>query len=367
MTKRAINFYAGPAGLPLPALERAQAELLDFAGTGMSVMEMSHRSKEYDAVHEEALSLVRELMEIPKNFKVMLLQGGAHLTFGMIPLNLLQGNDRKADYILTGNWAEKAYKEAQIIAGDRVRVAASTKEIGYTRLPRPGEYSFQKDSAFVHFTSNNTVEGTQFKDWPDTGGIPLICDMSSDIMWRPFDVSPFGLIYGGAQKNLGPSGVTLLIMRDDFLEMCEDKHLPSYLRFRIHAEKNSLYNTPPTFGIYLLRNVLAHNKALGGLKVMEAQNRQKGELLYGCIDRRPDFYRPYVTEKADRSLMNVDFHLPSEELTDRFVKEAKAEGMVGLKGYRDIGGIRASLYNAVSVQDVETLVGFMQAFAAKNA
>jgi len=365
MTKRAINFYAGPAGLPLPALERAQAELLDFAGTGMSVMEMSHRSKEYDAVHEEALSLVRELLDLPKNFKVVLLQGGAHLSFGMIPMNLLQGG-RKADYILTGNWAEKAYQDARLIAGDRVQVAGSTKGVGYARLPRAGELEFQKGSAFVHFTSNNTVEGTQFKNWPDTGGIPYICDMSSDIMWRPFDVSPFGLIYAGAQKNLGPSGVTLLIMRDDFLEMCEDKHLPSYLRLRLHAEKNSLYNTPPTFGIYLLRNVLAHNKALGGLKVIEAQNLQKGELLYGCVDRHPDFYRPYVTEVADRSLMNVDFFLPTEELTDLFVKEAKAVGMVGLKGYRDIGGIRASCYNAVSVQDVQTLVDFMESFAARK-
>ncbi|MBP1626907.1 MAG: Phosphoserine aminotransferase [Holophagaceae bacterium] len=364
MTKRAINFYAGPAGLPLPALERAQSELLDFAGTGMSVMEISHRSKEYDAVHEEALSLVRELLNLPKNFKVILLQGGAHLTFGMIPLNLLQG-DRKADYILTGNWAEKAYQDARLIAGDRVKVAGSTKEQHFSRLPRASELSFQKDSAFVHFTSNNTVEGTQFKEWPETGGIPYICDMSSDIMWRPFDVNPFGLIYAGAQKNLGPSGVTLLIMRDDFLDMCEDKHLPSYLRFRIHAEKNSLYNTPPTFGIYLLRNVLAHNKAIGGLEVLEAQNRKKGELLYGCIDRHAGFYRPFVTERADRSLMNVDFFLPTEELTDLFVKEAKAHDMVGLKGYRDIGGIRVSSYNAVSVENMETLVAFMESFAAK--
>nr|WP_320133545.1 3-phosphoserine/phosphohydroxythreonine transaminase [uncultured Holophaga sp.] len=365
MTKRAINFYAGPAGLPLPALERAQAELLDFAGTGMSVMEISHRSKEYDAVHEEALSLVRELLDIPKNFKVMLLQGGAHLTFGMIPLNLLQG-DRKADYILTGNWSEKAYKDARLIAGDRVQVAGSTKELGYSRLPKTSELRIRKDASFVHFCSNNTVEGTQFKDWPETGGIPYICDMSSDLMWRPFDVSPFGLIYGGAQKNLGPSGVTLLIMRDDFLEMCEDEKLPTYLRFRVHAEKNSLYNTPPTFGIYLLRNVLAHNKSVGGLQVMEARNREKAGLLYGCIDRLHGFYRPYVTEPADRSLMNVDFFLPSEELTERFVQEAKAEGMVGLKGYRDIGGIRASLYNAVSVENVGTLVAFMEDFARRH-
>lgn len=364
MTHRVINFYAGPAGLPLEALKRAQDELLDFAGTGMSVMEISHRAKEYDAVHEEAIALVKELLNLPANYKVLLLQGGAHLSFGMIPLNLLR-NGRTADYILTGNWAEKAYKEAKLVAGDRVRVAASTKDEKYARLPRPEELKIGADAAFVHFTSNNTVEGTQWKEFPKTDK-PYVCDMSSDIMWRPFDVSPFGLIYAGAQKNLGPSGVTLVIIRDDFLEMCQADDLPSYLRFKIHAEKNSLYNTPPTFGIYILRNVLAYNKSIGGLAAIEANNRKKGELLYGCIDKHAGFYRPFVTEKADRSLMNVDFFLPTEELTDTFVKEAKKNGMVGLKGYRDIGGIRVSTYNAVSVKDVETLVAFMEDFVRKN-
>jgi phosphoserine aminotransferase len=364
MSHRVINFYAGPAGLPLPALERAQQELLDFAGTGMSVMEVSHRSKEYDAVHEEAIALVKELMGLPANYKVLLLQGGAHLSFGMIPLNLLRGG-RKADYIVTGNWAEKATKEAKLVAGDHVRVAASTKDEKFARLPKASELKIGEDSAFVHFTSNNTVEGTQWKEFPKTDK-PYVCDMSSDIMWRPFDVSQFGLIYAGAQKNLGPSGVTLTIIREDFLEMCEASDLPSYLRYKLHAEKNSLYNTPPTFGIYILRNVLAYNKSIGGLKAIEAANRKKGELLYGCIDRHAGFYKGFVTEKADRSLMNVDFFLPTPELDDTFVKEAKKAGMVGLKGYRDIGGIRVSTYNAVSVQDVETLVGFMDAFVKKN-
>ncbi len=364
MTHRVINFYAGPAGLPLPALERAQQELLDFAGTGMSVMEVSHRSKEYDAVHEEALALTRELMGLPDNYKVLLLQGGAHLSFGMIPLNLLRGG-RKADYIVTGNWAEKATKEAKLVAGDHVRVAASTKDEKFARLPKASELKIGEDSAFVHFTSNNTVEGTQWKEFPKTDK-PYVCDMSSDIMWRPFDVSQFGLIYAGAQKNLGPSGVTLTIIREDFLEMCEASDLPSYLRYKLHAEKNSLYNTPPTFGIYILRNVLAYNKSIGGLKAIEAANRKKGELLYGCIDRHAGFYKGFVTEKADRSLMNVDFFLPTPELDDTFVKEAKKAGMVGLKGYRDIGGIRVSTYNAVSVQDVETLVGFMDEFVRRN-
>jgi phosphoserine aminotransferase len=365
MTKRVINFYAGPAGLPLPALQRAQEELLDFAGTGMSVMEISHRSKEYDAVHNEAIALVRELLDIPSNYKILLLQGGAHLAFGMIPLNLLRGG-KKADYIIAGSWAEKAYKEAKLVAGDNARIAASTKEEKYSRLPNKGEISIGPDSSFLHFTSNNTVEGSQFKDFPQAGEVPYISDMSSDIMWRPFDVKPFGLIYAGAQKNLGPSGVTLVIIRDDFLEKCEAQDLPSYLRFKIHAEKNSLYNTPPTLGIYILRNVLAYNKSLGGLKVLEQANLKKADMLYGCIDRHAGFYRGFITDKSDRSVMNVDFFLPTEELTNAFVSESKKNGMVGLKGYRDIGGIRVSTYNAVTVANVETLVSFMEDFVKRN-
>jgi phosphoserine aminotransferase len=366
MTKRAINFYAGPAGLPLPALERAKEELLDFAGTGMSVMEVSHRSKEYDAVHEEALALTRELMGIPDNYKVLLLQGGAHLSFGMIPLNYLRGAN-KADYINTGNWAEKAYKEAKLVGGEeRVRLAGSSKAENYNRLPTTSELNIHPDSLFVHFTSNNTVEGTQWHQFPETGGIPYVCDMSSDIMWRPFDVSKFGMIYAGAQKNLGPSGVTLTIVSDEFLAKAEAQDLPSYLRYKLHAEKNSLYNTPPTFGIYILRNVLAYNKSIGGLKAIEANNRKKAELLYGCIDKHAGFFKPFVTEKADRSFMNIDFFLPSEELTATFVSSAKKANMVGLKGYRDIGGIRVSAYNAVTVDNIKTLVEFMEAFVKNN-
>lgn len=364
MTHRVINFYAGPAGLPLPALERVQEELLDFAGTGMSVMEISHRAKEYDAVHEEAIALTKELMGLPTSYKVLLLQGGAHLSFGMIPLNLLRGG-RAADYIVTGNWAEKAAKEAKLVGGDNVRVAASTKELKFARLPYTSEIKQNAGSSFLHFTSNNTVEGTQWHEFP-MASVPLVCDMSSDFMWRPFDVSPFGLIYGGAQKNLGPSGVTLTIIREDFLEMCEAQDLPSYLRYKLHAEKNSLYNTPPTFGIYILRNVLAYNKSIGGLAAIEANNRKKGELLYGCIDKHPGFYKGFVTEKAHRSLMNVDFFLPTPDLDAQFVQEANKAGMVGLKGYRDIGGIRVSTYNAVTVDNVKTLVEFMEQFVKTN-
>jgi phosphoserine aminotransferase len=365
MTKRAINFYAGPAGLPLPPLERAQAELLDFENTGMSVMEISHRSKEYEAVHNEAIALTRELLGVPENYKVLFLQGGGHLQFGMLPMNLLY-KGRKADYICTGSWAEKAYKEAKIVAGDDARCIATTKEEKYARLPRPEEVKVNPDSVYVHFTTNNTVEGTQWKDFPASGGVPLACDMSSDFMWRPFDVKPFGLIYAGAQKNLGPSGVTVVIIREDLLSQCLDKELVSYLRYRIHAEKNSLYNTPPTFGIYILRNVLAYNKSIGGVAAIYKNNLKKGELLYGCVDRHEGFYKPFVSVKEDRSYMNADFFLPTDELTDAFIKGAKAEGMIGVKGYRDIGGIRISMYNAVTVANVETLVSFMEEFVRKN-
>ncbi len=365
MANRVINFYAGPAGLPLPALERAQAELLDFEGTGMSVMEISHRSKEYDAVHNEAIGLVRELLNVPDNFKVLLLQGGGNLQFAMLPMNILHSG-RKADYIVTGNWAKKAFKEAKTVAGDAARVIASTEEETFNRLPRPEEIHVNPDAAYVHFCSNNTIYGTQWKAFPQTGGVPLVADMSSDMMWRPFDVKPFGFIYAGAQKNLGPSGLVVALIRDDFLEMCAE-NLPNMLQYKVQAAKNSLFNTPPCFSVYILRNVLAHNKAIGGLEAIQRNNLKKGELLYGVIDKYPDFYKGYVKVKEDRSYMNVDFNLPSEELDAKFVADAKAAGMVGLKGYRTMGGIRVSMYNAVTVGQVETLCGFMEEFVKKNA
>ncbi len=365
MTHRVINFYAGPAGLPLPALERAQAELLDFENTGMSVMEISHRAKEYDAVHEEAIALVKELLDVPDNFKVLLLQGGGNLQFAMLPMNILHSG-RKADYLITGQWAEKAYKEAKIVVGDAARVVASTKEEGFRRLPRPEEIKINSDAAYVHFCSNNTIYGTQWKDYPSTGGIPLACDMSSDFMWRPFDVRPFGLIYAGAQKNLGPSGLVVALIRDDFLALCTEA-LPSMLQYKIHADNNSLYNTPPCLSIYILRNVLAYNKSIGGLAAIEKNNRLKGDLLYGVMDKYPDLFKGYVTVPEDRSFMNVDFNLPSEEVDAQFIAEAKKNGMVGLKGYRSLGGVRVSMYNAVTVENIRTLVAFMEEFAARHA
>ncbi|TAM53309.1 MAG: 3-phosphoserine/phosphohydroxythreonine transaminase [Acidobacteria bacterium] len=365
MSHRVINFYAGPAGLPLPALERAQAELLDFMGTGMSVMEISHRAKEYDAVHNEAIALVKELLAVPDNYKVLLLQGGGNLQFAMLPMNILHSG-RKADYIVTGSWAKKAFKEAKVVAGDAARVIATTEPEKFKRLPRPEEIKVNPDAAYVHLCSNNTIYGTQWKTFPTTGSIPLAADMSSDFMWRPFDVRPFGFIYAGAQKNLGPSGLVVAIIRDDVLALCSDK-LPAMLQYKVHADKNSLFNTPPCFSIYILRNVLAHNKSIGGLAAIERNNREKGRLLYGCIDAFPEFYRGYVTAPEDRSFMNVDFNLPSEELDAAFVAEAKKNGMVGLKGYRDLGGIRVSMYNAVTVDNVKTLVAFMEEFARKRA
>ncbi|MBP7147936.1 MAG: 3-phosphoserine/phosphohydroxythreonine transaminase [Acidobacteria bacterium] len=361
---RTINFYAGPAGLPLAPLERAQREMLDFNGAGMSVMEISHRAKEYDAVHSEALALTKELLNVPDNFKILLLQGGGNLQFGMLPMNLLWGG-RTADYIDTGNWAKKAFKEAQIVAGDAAKLAATMESESYTRLPEAKELQLRSGTTYVHFCSNNTIEGTQWHEFPKTNGVPLACDMSSDIMWRPFDVKPFGVIYAGAQKNLGPSGVTVVLIRDDMLEQCR-KDITTYLRYTIHAEKNSLYNTPPCFAIYILRNVLEYNKSIGGLAAIEKNNREKGRLLYGCIDKHADFYRGTVKVKEQRSLMNVTFRLPKEELDAKFVAEAKKNGMVGLKGYRTVGGIRVSMYNAVTVDNIKTLVGFMEEFVRTN-
>lgn len=358
--RRVINFYAGPAALPLEALKKAQEELLDFEGTGMSVMEISHRSKEYEKVHNEAIALVKELLNVPDNYKILLLQGGGNLQFAMLPMNILYGG-RKAEYIVTGQWAKKAFKEAQIVAGENARCVASTESEKFSRLPKKEEIKINDDATYVYICSNNTVYGTQWKEWPDTKGIPLAADMSSDFMWRPFDVSPFGFIFAGAQKNLGPSGLVVVLIRDDFLEMCSDK-LPSMLQYKVHAEHNSLFNTPPCFSIYILRNVLQYNKSIGGLEVIYKNNLKKGELLYGIIDKYPEFYIPFVKVKEDRSYMNVNFFLPTEELTQKFIEEAKKNDMIGLKGYRALGGIRVSIYNAVTVENVQTLVSFMEDF-----
>jgi phosphoserine aminotransferase len=360
---RTMNFNPGPAALPLAALERARAELLDFEGTGMSVMEHSHRNKVYEAVHDQAIALVRELLGVPKDYDVLFLQGGASMQFALLPMSFLPPGG-SADHIVLGAWTEKAQSEAKAwagIAGARANIAGSTKEAGYTRVLRPEEAKLDDAAAYVHYASNETIHGVQYQDLPAFGRAPQICDMSSHILSRPVDVSAFALIYAGAQKNIGPSGVTVVIARKDFVEKGR-KDLPKILQYRAHAEANSLLNTAPTFGIYLVRNVLDWLKGQGGVAAIARQNRAKAGLIYGVIDAIPAMYRCPV-EPASRSLMNVVFRLPSEELEKAFLAEAGKQGMVGLKGHRVTGGIRVSLYNAVEPAWAEALAGFMKDFA----
>jgi phosphoserine aminotransferase len=357
---RAINFSAGPAGLPTPALERARDELLDYAGTGASIMELSHRGKEYGAVHEEAIALLTELLRIPATHQVLFLQGGASLQFAMVPMNFLSPGTA-ADYLITGTWGERAYEEAKLVGAARVAFSSATREREHLRVPRPSELTLEPRAAYVHLTSNNTIEGTQFFEFPDTGNVPLIADMSSDFLWRPFNVSSFALLYAGAQKNIGPSGAVVVVARKELVARGR-RDIPKILRYATHAESNSLYHTPATFGVYLVRNVLAWIKEQGGLAAMERRNREKATLLYGAIDRMSVFYRCPV-ERDSRSVMNVVFRLPTVALEERFVAEARKHRMIGLKGHRTVGGIRVSAYNAVSVEDIRALTSFMEEFA----
>jgi phosphoserine aminotransferase len=356
---RVINFNAGPAGLPLPALERARDELLDFQGSGMSVMEHSHRGKEYEAVHNEAISLLTELLGIPATHQVLFLQGGASQHFAQVPMNFLTP-ETSADYLMTGGWSEKAFEEAKYYGKPRIAATTVTPDKRYTRIPKQAELQLDPKAAYVHMTSNNTLFGTQWHQEPDVGKVPLVADMSSDFLWKPLDVSRYAFIYAGAQKNIGPSGVVVVVAARDFLARGR-QDIPKIFRYTTHAENNSLYNTPPTLAIYLCRNVLAWLKGIGGLPEMERRNRRKGEVLYGAIDRHADFYRAPV-ERESRSFMNVVFRLPSEQLEEQFVAEAKKAGMVGLKGHRLTGGIRVSMYNAVTEQHVQTLADFMEQF-----
>jgi len=360
---RAINFNAGPAGLPLPALERARDEFIDFQGSGMSILEHSHRGKEYEAVHDEAIALLTRLLGIPETHQVLFLQGGASQQFAMVPMNFLPRGG-SADYVVTGTWGEKALDEARLLGSPRVAATTIGPDKRYVRIPRQAELQLDPQAAYVHLTSNNTIFGTQWHAWPQVGAVPLVADMSSDFLWRPTDVSRFALIYAGAQKNLGPSGVTVVLIRKDFMAKGR-KDIPKIFRYTTFAENNSLYNTPPTFAIYLMRNVLAWIEAEGGLVGMERRNNEKAEILYGALDRMSGFYRAPV-EKAARSTMNIVFRLPTEELDDRFVAEAKKARMVGLKGHRSAGGIRVSAYNAVSPENIRTLVSFMESFAKAN-
>ena len=357
---RAFNFNPGPAALPLEVLQTAQQELVDFQGTGMSIMEHSHRGKAYDAVHTEAIANLSQLLGVTDDYQVLFLQGGASFQFAQVPLNLL-GAGQTADYVNSGAWAAKAIKEAQKV-GNVTILADTSKELP-TNLPDFDALDYTPDAAYVHVTSNETIAGTQIQKFPQTAA-PLISDMSSDILSREFDLQQFGLIYAGAQKNLGPSGVTLVVIRKDLLERAPDT-LPAIVQYRTQAKNNSLYNTPPTFGIYILMLVSRWLLAQGGTAGIEKINRAKAGQLYAAIDNSGGYYRGSAVP-AFRSIMNVTWRLPNEELEAKFIQEATARNMVGLKGHRSVGGCRASIYNAVSPEAIDALTGFMQEFQAQN-
>ncbi|GMV90422.1 MAG: phosphoserine aminotransferase [Candidatus Hydrogenedentota bacterium] len=362
MAQRVYNFSAGPAALPLPALEEAQKNLLVYPGAGASVMEISHRSKQFAEVLAGAKDNVQKLLNLPENYKVLFIQGGASLQFSMIPMNFL-GEGNSADYILTGSWGNKALKEAK--KSGTVNVAWTGKEEGFNRLPQQDELKLDPKAAYCHFTSNETIEGVEFFVEPETGDVPLVCDASSDILSRPLPIEKYGLIYAGAQKNIGPSGVALVIIRDDLLARVPEG-LPSMLDYKIAADNDSLYNTPPCFAIYMIKLVTQWLlDDIGGLEEVASLNKKKARLLYTMIDGSGGFYRGHAVKEA-RSVMNVTWRLPSEELEQQFVKEATAAGMHGLKGHRSVGGIRASIYNAMTLEGVEALVDFMTEFRAKN-
>jgi phosphoserine aminotransferase len=360
--KRVHNFNAGPSALPLSVLEKAQAELLDYQGCGMSVMEISHRSKEFESIIQTAEADLRELLGIPDNYKVLFLQGGASLQFAMLPMNIRPAG-ASADYIVTGSWSKTAWKEAGKLGA--ARAAFNGESGGFKSLPTAGELSIDPNAAYVHFCHNETIHGVEFKsEFAVPAGVELVCDMSSDFLSQAVDVSKYGLIYAGAQKNAGPAGVTIVIVRDDLLARVPEK-LPVMLDYKLLAESGSLHNTPPCFAIYVTGLVLKWLKDLGGLGAMNRINQEKASLLYGAIDGSGGYYRGHAAVEA-RSIMNVPFRMPSEELEEQFVKEAKKADLIGIKGHRSVGGLRASLYNAVTLESTGALVSFMQEFQRKN-
>jgi phosphoserine aminotransferase len=353
------NFYAGPAILPQDVMKKAQAELLDLNGIGLSILEISHRSKDFEAIINAAEAKIRQLLGVPENFTVLFLQGGASLQFGMLPMNLLKG--KKADYVHTGEWAKKAIKEAKLFG--TVNVAASSEDKNFSYVP--DAFTFSADAQYVHVTSNETIGGIQWPAFPDTRGVPLVIDMSSDIFSRRIDFKNIGMIYAGAQKNIGPAGVTLVIMRNDMLEACADG-LTTMLSYKTHAKEKSLYNTPPCFAIYIIKLVMDWIEAQGGLAAVEKVNEQKAKAIYDAIDHSDGYYRG-TADRKDRSRMNVTFRLPSEELEEKFINDAKKAGFIGLKGHRSVGGCRASIYNAMGLDGVKALVEFMATFAKENS
>jgi phosphoserine aminotransferase len=357
---RVYNFSAGPAVLPLSVLEEIQRDLVSLPGVGMSILEISHRSAAFESILAHAEADIRALAAIPANYKVLFLQGGASLQFSMVPMNLLS-RGATADYIDSGSWAEKAIKEAKRVGN--VNVAATTKGENYSRVPKQEELKLTPGAAYVHMTSNNTIEGTEYKDLPAVGEVPLVSDTSSDMFSRPIDVTRHALIYAGAQKNMGPAGVTVVIVRQDMLER-SDKSMPTMLNYAVHAENGSMYNTPPAFAVYALGLVMKWLLATGGLSAIAIANERKAAKLYGEVDRT-GFYRG-IAHRDCRSLMNVTFRLPTEELEKQFIKESTAAGLDGLKGHRSVGGMRASIYNAFPEEGVDVLVGFMREFERKR-
>lgn len=356
---RVYNFCAGPAALPEEVLREAQADLLDYKGSGMSILEHSHRGKEYDAVHQEAIANLTKLLQLPDDYAVLLLQGGASGQFAMVPMNLL-GEGQTADYVNSGAWATKALKEAKIIG--KVNVAADTSKDIPTRMPDPATWKLTPGAAYVHICSNETIAGAQYKTFPFTEA-PLVADMSSDILSRPFDIRQFGLVYAGAQKNLGPAGLAVVVIRKDLAERVSDK-VPVFFRYKTHLAENSLYNTPPCFAIYILMLTTRWLLKQGGVEGIAERNRRKAARLYEAIDGSGGFYRG-TAMKEYRSDMNVTWRLPSEELEERFCKEASAAGLKTLKGHRSVGGIRASIYNAFPTEGVDALIEFMREFQRK--
>lgn len=359
MDERIFNFSPGPAALPLEVLKKASADVINFDRSGIGICEISHRSKEFMRVAAEAESLLRELLEIPENYKVLFLQGGASSQFFMVPMNLLAGG-RKATYLNTGTWSKKSIKEARLFG--QIEVAFSSEDDTFNRVPGDDEFSVADDSEYLYFVSNNTIYGTQFNPLPQAKAM-LVSDMSSDILSRKVDVGNFGIIFAGAQKNMGPSGVTTVIIREDLLERGDDS-IPTMLRYKTHADKDSMFNTPPTFAIYMVGEVLKWLKNQGGVAAIEQKNAEKAGLIYDIIDAG-DYYRGHA-RKDSRSMMNIAFNLPTAALEAQFIEEAAAAGLNGLKGHRSIGGCRASIYNAFPRQGVEKLALFMENFARKN-
>jgi phosphoserine aminotransferase len=361
MGERVFNFNPGPATLPLPVIQEAQQELLNFKNTGMSILEVSHRGKEYEEVQNETESLLKELLGVPNDYRVLFMGGGASTQFALVPMNFLTPGTQ-ADYIISGIFAQKAYEEAARVG--TANIAASTKGTNFDRVPETSEIKLSAGPAYVHITSNNTIYGTQWAEFPELKGVPVMADMSSDILSRPFDASRFSLIYAGAQKNLGPSGVTVVIINPELLNKA-NPNLPVIFQYGTFVKNNSLYNTPPTFAVYITNLVLKWVKNNGGVAAMEKRNKEKAGYVYEVIDNSGGFYKGHA-QKSSRSLMNVTFRLPSEELESTFAGEAKKAGLVGLKGHRSVGGMRASIYNAMPVEGCKALAQFMKEFQKKN-